>query len=71
VLTAYQRFETAVAFLLTAIVAIVIVIALGRLAATVFDALVIRALNPLDHTVFQAAGASGHVSDADAAASTD
>lgn len=53
VLTAYQRFETAVAFLLTVVIAGVIVIALARLVVTVFQTLVIRALNPLQHEVFQ------------------
>lgn len=53
VLTAYQRFETAVAFLLTVVIAGVIVIALTRLVVTVFQTLVIRALNPLEHEVFQ------------------
>jgi uncharacterized membrane protein (DUF373 family) len=52
-LTAYQRFETAVAFLLTTVIGVVIIIALGRLILTVIDTLVLRALNPLDHGVFQ------------------
>jgi uncharacterized membrane protein (DUF373 family) len=52
-LTAYERFETAVAFVLTIVIAAVIVIALVRLVITVVEALVIRSLNPLEHEVFQ------------------
>ena len=52
-LSAYQRFETSVAFALTIVIAAVIVIALSRLFVTVVDTLVIRALNPLEHQVFQ------------------
>ena len=52
-LSAYQRFEAAVAFLLTAVIAVVIAIALVRLVVTVAETLLIEALNPLDHQVFQ------------------
>jgi uncharacterized membrane protein (DUF373 family) len=52
-LSAYQRFETAIAFVLTVVIAAVIVIALTRLLITVFETLIIRALNPLEHEVFQ------------------
>jgi len=52
-LSAYQRFETAIAFVLTVVIAAVIVIALSRLLITVFETLIIRALSPLDHEVFQ------------------
>lgn len=52
-LTAYQRFETGVAFLLTLGIAAVIVVALYRLVIEVVDTLVLRALNPLEHGVFQ------------------
>jgi uncharacterized membrane protein (DUF373 family) len=52
-LTAYQRFEATVALLLTTVIAAVIVIALVRLTITVTDVLIIRALNPLEHEVFQ------------------
>lgn len=51
-LTTYQRYETAVAFLLTVIIALIIAIALVRLGVTVIDALVFEGLNPLDQTVF-------------------
>jgi uncharacterized membrane protein (DUF373 family) len=53
ILTAYQRFETTVAFLLTIVIAAVILVALYRLVVSVIDTLVLRTLNPLDHTVFQ------------------
>jgi uncharacterized membrane protein (DUF373 family) len=53
ILTAYQRFETMVALLLTMVIAVVILVALYRLIVSVIDTLVLRALNPLDHTVFQ------------------
>jgi phosphate-starvation-inducible protein E len=52
-LSAYQRFETTVALLLTVVIGVVIVIALSRLAFTVFEALIIRSLNPLEHEVFR------------------
>ena len=53
-LSLYQRFETLVAFGLTAAVAAVVLAALYRLLFNILDTLVLRALNPLDHTVFQA-----------------
>ena len=53
-LTAYQRFESFVAALLTLVIAVVILVALYRLIARVADTLLLQALNPLDPTVFQA-----------------
>jgi hypothetical protein len=53
ILSLYERFEAAVAFLLTAIISVVIVVALYRLIISVVDTLALRALNPLDHAVFQ------------------
>jgi uncharacterized membrane protein (DUF373 family) len=52
-LTAYERFETFVAVLLTIIIGIVILVALYRLSASVIDLLLLRALNPLSPQVFQ------------------
>jgi uncharacterized membrane protein (DUF373 family) len=52
-LTAYQRFETAVALVLTLIITAVIVVALYRLVIGVINTLVLQALNPLEHEVFQ------------------
>jgi uncharacterized membrane protein (DUF373 family) len=53
VLSIYQRFEAFVAFVLTLLIGAVILVALYRLAVSVVDTLVLRTLNPLEHTVFQ------------------
>jgi uncharacterized membrane protein (DUF373 family) len=52
-LSAHERFETCVAYLLTVVIAAVVVIALSRLIVSVVDTLILKALNPLDHAVFQ------------------
>jgi uncharacterized membrane protein (DUF373 family) len=52
-LTAYQRFESMVAFTITMVIGLVILVALCRLIVNVADTLVLRTLNPLEHTVFQ------------------
>ena len=52
-LTIYQRFENFVALALTMLVTLVIVVALYRLTVEVVTGLMIGALNPLDHRVFQ------------------
>jgi uncharacterized membrane protein (DUF373 family) len=52
-LTIYQRFETAVALVLTLLIASVVVVALYRLTVGVVATLILRSLNPLDHAVFQ------------------
>jgi uncharacterized membrane protein (DUF373 family) len=52
-LTAYQRFETGVGLVLTLVIAAVILVALYRLVIGVVDTLVLEALNPLEHGVFQ------------------
>jgi hypothetical protein len=49
----YQRFESLVAFALTLIVSLVIGVALYRLIVGVVSGLLLGALNPLDHSVFQ------------------
>jgi uncharacterized membrane protein (DUF373 family) len=49
----YQRFEASVAFVLTVVIAVVVLVALCRLVISVVDTLVLRSLNPLDHSVFQ------------------
>jgi uncharacterized membrane protein (DUF373 family) len=54
VLTYYQRFEAAVAFVLTAVIALIVLIALYRLCVGVVTALLFGAFDPLDHGVFQA-----------------
>jgi uncharacterized membrane protein (DUF373 family) len=53
VLTAYQRFESLVAFFITIVIGAVIVVALARLIVNVIVTLVLEAHNPLDHTIFQ------------------
>ncbi|GAA0792803.1 phosphate-starvation-inducible PsiE family protein [Cupriavidus gilardii] len=52
-MTAYERFEQVVAITLSGVIAIVIVISLIQLIRLVFTLLVMDALNPLDHKVFQ------------------
>jgi uncharacterized membrane protein (DUF373 family) len=49
----YQRFESAVALMLTAIISLIIVVALYRLAAAVVTGLLFGMLDPLDYEVFQ------------------
>jgi uncharacterized membrane protein (DUF373 family) len=53
VLTYYQRFESGVALILTAVVALIIVVALYRLCIVVLRSLLFEALDPLEHAVFQ------------------
>ena len=49
----YQRFESAVALVLTALITLIIVVALYRLAATVIAGLLLGVLDPLDYGAFQ------------------
>jgi uncharacterized membrane protein (DUF373 family) len=52
-LTFYQRFESVIALALTLIVTLVVLVALYRLVAEVIGALLLGALDPLEHSVFQ------------------
>ncbi len=52
-MTAYERFEHVVAFLLSAIIAMLIALALIQLFVRLVPLLVTGALDPLDHEVFQ------------------
>jgi uncharacterized membrane protein (DUF373 family) len=52
-LSVYQRFEALIAWGLTVVVGAVILVALYRLVVGVIETLVLRGLNPLDHSVFQ------------------
>jgi uncharacterized membrane protein (DUF373 family) len=52
-LTYYQRFESMVALVLTLLIGLVIVVALFRLSFAVISGLLLGALDPLDHVVFQ------------------
>ena len=53
ILSYYQRFESAVAFVLTLVVGLIILVALYRLTFSVVAGLVAGVLDPLDHNVFQ------------------
>lgn len=56
VMTFYERFEQAVAIILSAVMAVmavIIVVSLVQLIQIVFSLLVIDAFNPLDHKIFQ------------------
>lgn len=52
-LSHYQRFESLVALVLTFVIGLIIVIALFRLTMGAVTGLLLGALNPLDHSVFQ------------------
>src|SRR4030088_973867 len=54
ILTYYQRFESAVAFVLTMVIALIILVALYRLCIGVVTAFLFEAVNPLEHAAFQA-----------------
>jgi uncharacterized membrane protein (DUF373 family) len=54
IMTFYERFEQIVAFVLSLVIAVVIVIALLQLILKVLPLLIGGALDPLDHRVFQA-----------------
>jgi uncharacterized membrane protein (DUF373 family) len=51
--TTYQRFESLVALVLRLSISVIIILALGRLVATIVLGLVFHAQNPLDPKVFQ------------------
>ena len=52
-LASYERFEMVVGLLLRGVIGVIIVVALYRLIAGVVGSILLRALNPLDHVVFQ------------------
>ena len=52
-MTVYERFEQVVVITLSGVMSMVIVISLIQLIRIVFTLLVMDALNPLDHKVFQ------------------
>jgi uncharacterized membrane protein (DUF373 family) len=54
VLTYYQRFESAIALALTVVIGLIILVAFYRLCVAVVAGLLWGALDPLEHTVFQA-----------------
>jgi uncharacterized membrane protein (DUF373 family) len=53
-LNLYERFEQAIAMILSLVISVIIVIALIELMAKVWKMLINGALDPLDHEVFQA-----------------
>ena len=53
ILSYYQRFEGIVAFVLTVVIALIILVALYRLSASVIAGLVLGVLNPLEPSAFQ------------------
>ena len=53
VMSFYERFEHGVALILSAVISVIILIALWRLISEVFSLLVLGVLDPLDHRVFQ------------------
>lgn len=53
VMNFYERFEQLIALVLSAVIAVIIAIALWRLVREVVVMLVMGLLDPLDHTVFQ------------------
>ncbi|AWL00782.1 TPA: phosphate-starvation-inducible PsiE family protein [Pseudomonas aeruginosa] len=52
-MTVYERFEQVIALVLSAVIAVIIVVSLFQLISIVFTLLVLDAFNPLDHKVFQ------------------
>jgi uncharacterized membrane protein (DUF373 family) len=52
-MSSYERFEQAVALVLSAVIAVIIVVSMLQLISIVFNLLIIDAFNPLDHKVFQ------------------
>jgi uncharacterized membrane protein (DUF373 family) len=52
-LTIYQRFESLVAWVLTWLISLIILVALYRLSVGVIAGLIAGVLDPLDHRVFQ------------------
>ncbi|MEQ1813358.1 MAG: phosphate-starvation-inducible PsiE family protein [Candidatus Nitrotoga sp.] len=52
-MTFYQRFESVVALFLTLLITLVVTVAVFRLFYGIINDLVLDAMNPLDHKVFQ------------------
>src|SRR3981081_181132 len=52
-LTYYQRFESAVAFVLTLVIALIVLVALYRLCVGVVTTFLFGTVNPLEHAAFQ------------------
>jgi len=52
-MSVYEKFEQVVALALSGVIAVIIVVSLLQLVRTVYTLLVLDALNPVDHRVFQ------------------
>lgn len=57
VMNFYERFEQVIALVLSAVIAVIITIALWRLVREVVVMLILGSLDPLDHKVFQGCSA--------------
>ncbi len=53
VMSLYERFEHLVALTLSMVISVIILVALWQLVSRVFSMLVLEALDPLEHSVFQ------------------
>ncbi|WP_442863097.1 phosphate-starvation-inducible PsiE family protein [Calidifontimicrobium sp. SYSU G02091] len=49
----YERFEQIIALVLSAVIAVIVVVSMIQLIGTVFRLLLLDAFNPLDHATFQ------------------
>jgi uncharacterized membrane protein (DUF373 family) len=52
-MTLYHRFERIVSWILTSFITLMIAVALLRLAVTIYQSLIVRALAPLPHSEFE------------------
>ncbi len=52
-MSVYEKFEQVVALTLSGVIAVIIVVSLLQLLRTVYTLLLLDALNPLDHRIFQ------------------
>lgn len=53
IMSFYERFEQVIALVLSAVIAVIIVVSLLQLTSIVFTLLILDAFNPLDHKIFQ------------------
>jgi len=53
IMTFYQRFESVIAFFLTLLITLIIIVATFRLFVEVINGLVLGVMDPLDHKMFQ------------------
>ncbi|WP_119287677.1 phosphate-starvation-inducible PsiE family protein [Azohydromonas sediminis] len=53
VMSFYERFEQIIALVLSAVIAVIVVVSMMQLIGTVFRLLLLDAFNPLDHATFQ------------------